>query len=170
MTNAGSPLSNPTVEPEAHGPQRVDLTSAPAAEAQRLAALYRYDILDTEPEEAFDRISQMAAHLFDAPLAFVSLIDEDRQWMKSCVGLETREISLDASICVYAIQTDEVTVIPDATQDERVADNPFVTGEVGIRFYAGAPLRTSDGYRIGTLCVLDTEPRPRVEPRNIEHL
>lgn len=148
----------------------VDFASTPSEEEQRLAALYRYDVLDTEPEEAFDRITEMAAYLFDAPLAFVSLIDADRQWMKACVGMEEREIDLDASICVYAIQTEEVTVIPDAAADDRLTDNPFVTGDPGVRFYAGAPLHTSDGYRIGTLCVLDTRPRPDVDPQKVVHL
>lgn len=147
-----------------------DFSSDPSEEERRLAALYRYDVLDSPPEEAFDRITSLATNLFDAPFGFVSLIDEDRQWMKSCVGLDLYEIELGGSFCVHAIQTDGVTVISDARLDERVRDNPYVTGEPGIRFYAGAPLTTSDGYRIGTVCVLDTTARDAVDPDAVEHL
>ena len=130
-----------------------------SAASNRLDALHRYDILDTPSEDAFDRITRLAAALFDTPIALVNLVAEDRQWVKSAVGLERRETELDASLCVHALASDDVTVIEDATQDERVADNPLVTGPPSIRFYAGAPLLTPDGFRIGTLCVMDTEPR-----------
>jgi PAS domain S-box-containing protein len=116
-------------------------------------------VLDTPPEEAFDRITQLAADLFDVPTALISLVAENRQWFKCKVGFDRRETGLDISFCVHAIESDRPTVIPDATEDERVKDNPLVTEEPGVRFYAGAPLVTPDGYRIGTLCVLDTEPR-----------
>lgn len=135
-----------------------------------MAALYRYDVLDTPPEHAFDHIAELAAHLLDAPIALVSLIDRDRQWFKACVGLSERETGLDASFCVYAIQTEGPTIVPDATSDARFADTPLVTGEPGIRFYAGVPLEISSGHRIGTLCVIDTTPRPGVDEAVLQHL
>lgn len=169
-----SPRSGSASETSSPSPddrlRSVDFASRPEEEEQRLAALYRYEILDTPPEEAFDRITSLAADLFDAPLAFVSLVDANRQWMKSCVGTDLREIDLESSICVHAIQSEGVTVIPDTTADERVAGNPVVTGEPCIRFYAGAPLTTSDGHCIGTVCVLDTETRQDVAESNKKHL
>jgi len=170
MSRPGSPPPPRASSPSDDPVRSLEFASSPTKEEQRLAALYRYDVLDTPPEKAFDRITELAAHLFGAPYAFVSLIDDDRQWMKACVGLEADEVELSASFCVYAIQTDEVLVIPDATADERVKDTRFVTGDPGIRFYAGAPLRTSDGYRIGTLCVLDSEPRPGVDRDELTYL
>jgi PAS domain S-box-containing protein len=140
-------------------PARSCASAGASAASDRLDALHRYDILDTPPEDAFDRITRLATTLFDAPMALVNLVAEDRQWFKSAVGLERRETELDASLCVHALASDDVTVIEDATQDERVANNPLVTGPPAIRFYAGAPLITPDGFRIGTLCVMDTEPR-----------
>lgn len=127
-------------------------------EAKRLAALRRYDILDTPPEEAFDRIADLATVIFDVPIALVSLVDEERQWFKACYGLDVRETSRDVSFCAYAMYADEVMVVPDATQDPRFQDNPLVTGELGIRFYAGAPLKTPDGHGLGSLCIIDTKP------------
>ena len=126
---------------------------------ERLEALQQYDILDTPPEEAFDRITRLASDLFDVPMSLVSLVADDRQWFKSSVGFDRRETGLNESFCVHALASEAVTVIGDATEDERVADNPLVTGPAGLRFYAGAPLVTPDGVRVGTLCVLDTEPR-----------
>jgi len=124
----------------------------------RLEALHRYRILDTAPESSFDRITRLAAHLFDVPSALVNFIDTDRQWFKSTVGFEEEQTGLDVSFCVYALADDDVMVVEDLADDERFADNPYVTDE-GLRFYAGAPLVTPDGHRLGTLCVLDTEPR-----------
>jgi len=170
MSRPGSSTPLRTSPPSDDTVRSVDFASSPSEEEQRLAALYRYEVLDTTPEKAFDRITEIAAHLFGAPFAFVSLIDEDRQWMKACVGLDAKEIDLSTSFCIYAIQTDDILVIPDATRDERVRDTRFVAGDPGIRFYAGAPLRTSDGYRIGTLCVLDSEPRPGVDAGELTHL
>ena len=126
---------------------------------ERRAALQRYDILDTPPEEAFDRFTEHAADLFDVPIALITLLDADRQWFKSCVGTDRRETGFDVSFCIHTIQSEGLTVAEDAAADDRFADNPLVTGEPGVRFYAGAPLETPDGVRIGTLCVLDTEPR-----------
>jgi PAS domain S-box-containing protein len=127
-------------------------------DASRLEALRRYDILDTEPEEAFDRLTRLAAHLFDVPVAIVNFVTGDRQWFKSAVGTNERETGLDVSFCVHAVGDDDVMVVEDLAEDERFVDNPYVTEE-GFRFYAGAPLVTPDGHRLGTLCVLDTEPR-----------
>ena len=125
---------------------------------ERLEALRQYHILDTEPEPAFDRIARMAAHLFGAPTAIVNFIDADRQWFKSTLGFEDRQTGLDVSFCVYTLDAGEVTVIEDLSADERFETNPYVV-EDGVRFYAGAPLVTADGYRLGTLCVLDTDPQ-----------
>lgn len=141
-----------------------DHFSSPRQARDRLEALRRYDLLGAEPEESFDRITRLAAHLFEVPISLVTFVDEDRQWFKSAVGLEgvgveKKEMGLAASFCVHTIQSKGATVVQDATEDERFSSNPFVIGEPGIRFYAGAPLVTPDGYRIGTLCVLDTEPR-----------
>ena len=131
----------------------------PPNEEQRLAELRRYGVLDTPPEKAFDDITALAARIFKVPIAAVTLIDEDRQWFKSCLGLETREMGRDIAFCAYAILGDEVMVVPDAREDARFAENPLVTGEPHIRFYTGAPLRTSAGLNLGTLCIIDTKPR-----------
>ena len=128
-------------------------------ESQRLDAVERLSILDTPPEPAFDRITRMAARLFGVPIALITLVTEDRQWFKSRVGLDVCETSRGVAFCAHAIESDEVFVVPDATQDSRFVDNALVTGEPYIRFYAGAPLRTEDGFNLGTLCVIDTQPR-----------
>jgi signal transduction histidine kinase len=131
----------------------------PANEAERLEALRRYNILDTPTEAAFDRITSLAARLFDVPIALVSLVDESRAWFKSCYGFELREVQRDATICSLALLYDDVLVIPDTRQDDRLTCNPFVQNEPGLRFYAGAPLLTQDGFNLGTLCLLDMKPR-----------
>ena len=128
-------------------------------ESQRLDAVERLNILDTPPEAAFDRITQLAARLFEVPIALITLVTEDRQWFKSRVGLDVCETSRGVAFCAHAIESDEVFVVPDATQDPRFVDNALVTSEPHIRFYAGAPLRTEDGFNLGTLCVIDTQPR-----------
>lgn len=130
-----------------------------ANEAARLDALRRYHILDTLPEESFDRIARLAQQFFGVPIAFVSLMDEDRQWFKSCMGTDLKETSREVSFCTYTIQGAEPMVVPDTHQDPRFADNPLVTGDFDLRFYAGAPLETPDGFNIGTLCLVDHEPR-----------
>lgn len=129
-------------------------------EAQRLAALRAYEILDTEPEAAFDDIVGLVARIFDAPIAVVNLIDEGRQWFKAEVGLGVRETPLDTSFCAHALLQDEGMVIADATQDSRFDCNPLVTQEPHLRFYAGRLLKTAEGLPLGTLCVLDTKARP----------
>ena len=131
----------------------------PPNEEQRLAELRRYAVLDTPPEKAFDNITELAARIFKVPIATVTLIDEDRQWFKSCFGLETREVGRNIAFCAHAILRDEVMVVPDARADARFAGNPLVTGAPHIRFYAGAPLRTASGLNLGTLCIIDTKPR-----------
>lgn len=135
----------------------------PHDELARLDALHDYAILDTPPEVAFERITKIAAQLFGVPIAIISFIDADRQWFKSCYGWDTRQMSRDIAFCSHAILSDEVLVVPDATQDSRFADNPLVTGEHHIRFYAGAPLHSPEGHSLGTIAVLDTTPREFVE-------
>lgn len=130
----------------------------PPDEPQRLDALRRLLILDTPPEERFDRIVSFAADEFDAPIALVSLVDRDRQWFKARVGLEVCETSRDAAFCAHAILEPEVMVVEDALADPRFADNPLVLGPPHIRFYAGSPLEVH-GRRVGTLCVIDVRPR-----------
>jgi diguanylate cyclase (GGDEF)-like protein/PAS domain S-box-containing protein len=129
-------------------------------EKDRLAALRDLEILDTDPDPAFDEIVQIASQLCDAPIAAVNFIDEQRQWFKAMTGFDGREMQLDLSICVHALPDTKLLVIPDATKDPRTAGNPLVTGEPGLRFYAGTLLTTVDGLPLGTLCVLDVLPRP----------
>ena len=126
---------------------------------QRLETLRRYEILDTFPEVAFERITRLTANIFGTPIALISLIDEHRQWFKSTHGIDATETPLHVSFCKHAIQQRDVFVIPDATKDDRFCKNEFVTGDPGIRFYAGAPLRSPLGSQIGTLCVVDKLPR-----------
>jgi GAF domain-containing protein len=128
-------------------------------EADRLAALRALEILDTEPEAAFDRLVGLAADIFRVPIALMALIDADRQWFKARHGFPVPETPLDISFCAHAIRDDGVCLVPDATEDRRFAQNRLVTEEPGIRFYAGAPLTTAEGHRIGALSVIDTEPR-----------
>ena len=125
----------------------------------RLQALHDLLILDTPPEERFDRIVSFAAEEFDVPIALVSLIDQNRQWFKSRVGLQVCETARDISFCGHAVVQPGTLVIPDALADPRFADNPLVIGEPHIRFYAGAPLALPSGAVVGTLCVIDTQPR-----------
>ncbi len=137
------------------------VTMAPTRrnEASRLKALRRYAILDSPPEASFDRITHLASCLFETPIALISLIDQKRQWFKSCVGLERTEVDREIAFCAHAILSDSVLVVLDALQDPRFHDNPQVTGAPFIRFYAGAPLVTADGFRLGTFCIVDTVPR-----------
>jgi CheY-like chemotaxis protein len=131
----------------------------PENEDARLAALKKLKILDTDPEERFDRITRIASESFDVPIALVSLVDRDRQWFKSCIGLSVKETPRDMALCAHAILEDQVLIVPDALFDPRFADNPLVTGEPHVRFYAGCPLKLPDGNRIGTLCLIDSQPR-----------
>lgn len=131
----------------------------PSDETARIQALQRLNILDTPNEEAFDRITRIAQSLLRVPIALVSLIDADRQWFKSCIGFGGAEGERDLSFCGHAILQDDLFIVPDALRDPRFFDNPYVTGPPNIRFYAGAPIRTQGGHKIGTLCVIDHRPR-----------
>jgi len=131
----------------------------PRKEKKRLKVLWQYDVLDTVPEEVFDDLTELAARICEAPVALISLVDENRQWFKSKVGLTVNETSRDVSFCARAIQQEGLFIIPDATKDRRFAHNPLVTSDPKIRFYAGAPLVTPDGHALGTLCVIDKVPR-----------
>jgi len=133
--------------------------SMPADEAGRLVALRELLILDTPPEERFDRITAFAQSEFDVPTVLVSLVDGERQWFKSKVGLGACETPRDISFCGHAILAPDVMVVPDARVDPRFADNPLVTGDPFIRFYAGAPLVLPNGHAVGTLCLISPEPR-----------
>lgn len=128
-------------------------------EDARVAALYRYSVLDTPEEPAFDDVTRLVAYICQTPIAVVNLIDRDRQFFKAECGLGVRETPLDVSLCAHALLQQELMVVPDTRQDVRFSDNPLVTGDPALRFYAGALLQTSDGYALGTLCVLDYEPR-----------
>jgi two-component system, NtrC family, sensor kinase len=130
-----------------------------SAEAARLAALDRYAILDTDPEESFDDLVILASYICKTPIALLSLLDDHRQWFKSAVGVQIRETPLEMSICAHAIQQQDLFIVPDTLQDARFRENPMVLGEPHIRFYAGAPLINDDGFALGTICVLDREPR-----------
>jgi len=131
----------------------------PLNEQERLETLRSLAVLDTPPEERFDRLTRMAKRLFGVPIALVSLIDENRQWFKSCVGLNASETLRDISFCGHAILGDDILVVPNAIDDIRFADNPLVTGDPHIRFYAGCPLKAPNGNKLGTLCIIDQEPR-----------
>ena len=137
---------------------------------RRVRDLEQLGILDTDPEECFDRLTRLAAVLTGAPISLVSLVDDRRQWFKSRQGLGATETPRDISFCGHAIAHDELFVVPDATLDERFADNPLVLGDPFIRFYAGAPLVNRNGSRLGTLCVIDTEPREGLTTEQAEGL
>lgn len=141
----------------------------PANESERLAALRQCCVLDTDPEIAFDDLTELAAALCETPIALVSLVDAERQWFKSVYGVDVRETHRDAAFCAHAIHSREPFVVSDAAIDDRTCDNPLVTGEPGIRFYAGVPLFTSDGYALGTLCVIDLQPR-QISIQQLGHL
>jgi len=137
-----------------HPPERSD-----DHEALRIAAVRRYDVLDTPPDGAFERITRLAAKQFDVPISIVSIVDTDRIWFKSHHGVDAKEIGRDPGLCASAILGDEPWVVEDAQADPRTMANPLVAGELGLGFYAGAPLTTVDGFNLGTLCVIDHKPR-----------
>lgn len=131
----------------------------PPNEKERVAALKSYRILDSSAEQAYDDLTQIASAVCGVPISLITLIDQDRQWFKSNVGLGITETTRSASFCKYTILSDKLLIIPDATLDDRTANNPYVTSEPKIRFYAGAPLVTPDGFVLGSLCVIDRTPR-----------
>jgi two-component sensor histidine kinase len=132
----------------------------PENERQRMAAVRRYDVLDTPPDGAFDRITSLAARRFGVPISIISIVDEDRIWFKSHHGVAVKQIDRAPGLCASAILSNEPYLLPDASIDPRSLANSLVAGEFGLRFYAAVPLTTSDGYNLGTLCVIDKEPRP----------
>ncbi|HEY2351614.1 MAG TPA: GAF domain-containing protein [Candidatus Acidoferrum sp.] len=144
-------------------------TTKPRNEEGRIAALEKYAILDTDPELAFDDLTLLASCVCKTPMALISLVDEERQWFKSRVGLSVSETSRDVAFCSTAILQSGIFIVPDALQDERFRNNPLVVSEPHIRFYAGAPLITEDGFALGTLCVVDQKPR-ELEPEQKDAL
>jgi GAF domain-containing protein len=138
----------------------VESALIPANESERLEALRRFDVLDTPRDGAFDRITRLVSEMLEMPISIVSLVDYDRIWFKSTHGLEgVNEIDRAPGLCASAILGEEIWVVEDAKVDPRTLANPLVAGEFGLRFYAGSPLRTHDGYNLGTLCVIDKRPR-----------
>jgi two-component sensor histidine kinase len=138
-------------------------------ELERMAAVRRYDILDSPPNGSFDRITAVAARRFGVPISIISIVDHDRSWFKSHHGLAVDEIGRDPGLCASAILSPDPYILPDASTDLRSLANPLVAGDFGLRFYVGVPLRTGDGHNLGTLCVIDREPRP-VDQGQIEDL
>lgn len=137
----------------------VDVSLIPDNEEERLAAVQRYDVLDSPRDGAFERITRLAARHFDVPVSIVSIVDSDRIWFKSHHGIEVDQIDREPGLCASAILGDEPWVVKNAALDPRTLANPLVAGEMGLRFYAGAPLKTRDGFNLGTLCVIDQQPR-----------
>ncbi len=148
----------------------MNLPPLPDNEDDRLQALIKYQVLDTQAEQRFDDLTAIAAHICDTPISFISLIDTDRQWFKSKYGLEVTESPRELAFCAYTIlQPEKMMIIPNAEEDERFANNPFVISEPNIRFYAGAALVTPDGFPIGTLCAIDNKPR-ELSPEQLQTL
>jgi two-component system, NtrC family, sensor kinase len=150
---------NPALPPAGNWTEAVMDATAPSQESARVAALDRYAILDTEPEQTFDDLVILAAYICKTPIAMLSLVDEHRQWFKSRVGVQIRETPKETSFCAHAIQQEDLFIVPDTLKDPRFKDNPMVLGEPHIRFYTGAPIVNEDGFALGTLCVIDRQPR-----------
>lgn len=143
--------------------------ATPANEVERLHVLRALALLDTKAEERFDRLTRIARRMFNVPIALVTLVDADRQWFKSCMGLSVSETPRAISFCGHAILGDDTFVINDTSKDTRFFDNPLVTGDPHIRFYAGRPIRTANGFKIGTLCLIDSQPR-EFSPSDVDDL
>ncbi len=135
-------------------------------EELRLQSLCALGLLDTPQEDRFDRITRLAAKAFSVPIALVTMVDGSRQWFKSKVGLEVDETPRSQAFCSHAIMQGGTLIVPDATRDERFAANPLVTGDAGIRFYAGEPIYTADGFAVGTICLIDRQPRTLSDEEN----
>ena len=142
---------------------QVPPTIIPVNETARMEAVRRYDVLDTPPDGAFDRITAIAARIFDVPIAIISIVDHDRIWFKSYHGVPVQQIDREPGLCASAILRNEPHILEDASKDVRSLANPLVAGDFGLRFYAGVPLHTHDGHNLGTLCVIDKEVRPITE-------
>jgi GAF domain-containing protein len=142
------------------GAQNIDMAAPrPSNEKRRLEVLWQHDLLDTPPEQELDDLTELASFVCGTPIALISLMDEHRQWFKARIGMTQAETARDVSFCAHAIMRQDVMIVPDALQDERFARNPLVTSEPYIRFYAGVPLITAEGCALGTLCVIDHQPR-----------
>jgi signal transduction histidine kinase len=144
----------------------MQIPGIPANEQERLHALREYELLDSESEKEFDEIVALASFICQTPISTITLIDENRQWFKAHVGLAIRETPRDVAFCAYAILQPDITIVNDATQDKRFNENPLVTGSPDIRFYAGLPLTTQEGFNLGTICVIDTKPRDLTHEQN----
>lgn len=128
-------------------------------ENKRLANLYKYEILDTPPDGYFDEITSLATKIFNVPIAIITLVDTDRIWFKSSFGIDAEQIPRNPGLCSSAIMSDDIYIVEDARKDPRTLSNPLVAGVLGLQFYAAAPLRSLDGYNLGTVCLIDKEPR-----------
>jgi GAF domain-containing protein len=128
-------------------------------EKTRIKTLYKYNILDTPPDGSFDKMTQLAAKIFNVPISIISLVDTDRIWFKSKFGVDVNQIGRDPGLCASAILTDDIYIVEDARNDPRTLTNPLVAGDFGLQFYAAAPLQTQDGYNLGTFCIIDKQKR-----------